>query len=170
MQSNESYIRKLTEQLNRIEERVSALMEFLSLAMKNSAMIASGMAGAAEDFLRMGEMMHGPGRGMSSRKPRYTCRPLWRTVFSKVLSPPGVVVWNVDHKRPRTVTGSHASQDQEIIIHPSQTRSRKDMGSWPEQNPTPETRQQVAQELSEMFNRMRQDPGHQVGLFVALHF
>ena len=63
LQNNENYIRKLTEQLNRTEERVSALMEFLALAMKNSAMASSGMAGAAEDFLRMGEMMHGGGRG-----------------------------------------------------------------------------------------------------------
>ena len=80
MQSNESYIRKLTDQLNRIEERVSALMEFLSLAMKNSAMIASGMAGAAEDFLRMGEMMHGPGRGNSFSQPSYMHHPLRRPV------------------------------------------------------------------------------------------
>ncbi len=61
LQSNEKYIRRLTEQLNRTEERVAALMEFLAMAMKNSVMMSSGMAGAAKDFLRMGEIMQDRG-------------------------------------------------------------------------------------------------------------
>mmetsp|Transcript_3248 Transcript_3248/g.7638 ORF Transcript_3248/g.7638 Transcript_3248/m.7638 type:complete len:575 (-) Transcript_3248:440-2164(-) len=56
-QASDQSVRKLTERLNRAEERVSSLMEFLSLAMKNSVMLSSGMAGAAQDFLRMGDMM-----------------------------------------------------------------------------------------------------------------
>eukprot|EP00192_Tetraselmis_astigmatica_P004549 CAMPEP_0117671744 /NCGR_PEP_ID=MMETSP0804-20121206/13514_1 /TAXON_ID=1074897 /ORGANISM="Tetraselmis astigmatica, Strain CCMP880" /LENGTH=493 /DNA_ID=CAMNT_0005480259 /DNA_START=171 /DNA_END=1653 /DNA_ORIENTATION=+ len=48
-QSNENHMRSL--RAGRIPD------DFLALAMKNSVMLSSGMAGAAQDFLRMGDMM-----------------------------------------------------------------------------------------------------------------